>query len=154
MKAEKRHEVRALMGEVHKAADNAAVSVLTREVRGLLRGGAGVPAEVRAKRVEKALALVETMTKLVEPKSEAMAAVFKAEALLQEAVEAGEPESKTEAWLGKYGLLEPAKSPEMVEAEEKAAALVAEALASVAPEEAEAMVASVKKNTGMEPTFG
>ena len=93
MQAVKRHEVQALMGEAHKAAENVAVSALTREVKRLMKGRAGAPAEVRAANVEKAYTLVNAAEALTEEPA-ARAALASAALLLSEAVEAGEPESK------------------------------------------------------------
>ena len=94
MQAAKRHEVKALMSTVHKEAENEAVSLLTREVKRLMRGRAGASAESRAANVKSALSLVESVANLLLAEGTTIPAVFEAEALLNEAVEAGEPESK------------------------------------------------------------
>jgi len=96
MQAEKRHEVKALMSEVYKAAEGEkegpAVAVLTREVQGLMRGVKGASAEYRAERVKKAVAVTYGLTKVA--KGEALTAAQKAYVVLTAAVALGEPEPK------------------------------------------------------------
>lgn len=93
MQAVKRHEVVALMGEVHKAAGNVAVSALTKQVKRLMRGRPGIPAEKRAENVKQALALVHAAKALTEEPA-AVEALGNAVVLLSAAVALGEPESK------------------------------------------------------------